>query len=174
MAKVTKTATTAATSPVDAGLDISKLTPAQLAALQKQLKEKRKLTTSASKPRFELIDKMLQEKVKNTKGELEFKNTTREIMNALVEAKLLDTTLPDYDTNEIKKIQARKQFLGKKTDEKGQLVHKPGTFGYKPSDGAGFVMNAGKVTKFFTDPENVKTLSDEQRKIVLDGMGVEE
>ena len=160
----TKTPVAAPAAPqADAGVDISKLTPAQLAALQKQLKEKGKGFRENKDKRFELIDGMLQEK----DADGSFKNSTRDILNKLVEGKLVDTTVPDYDKVEIKKIQARKQFLEKKTDEAGKLVHPAGTLGYKPSEFSGFTISNTKVAQWFNEPKHVATLTADERKSIL-------
>jgi hypothetical protein len=175
MAKVTKTATTVA-APASAGeaastitkpiVDINSLTPAQLAALQKQLKERKKETAGKSEERFAIVDKMLQEKDKDKN----FVNTTRDICNALKTANLVDTTIPGWDTVEIKKIQARKQFLEKKTDEKGKLVYPEGTFGYKPAEGGTFAMSPVKVTTWFQNKDNVAKLDADQLTVIRDAV----
>jgi hypothetical protein len=167
MAKETKNTpvkpTPATPAPeANAGIDISKLTPEQLQALQKQMKAKGKELRGKKDERFSIIDTMLKEK--DSSGE--FKHTTRDIMNALDAKGLVNRTVDKWDQVEIKKIQARKQFLEKATDEKGKLVHPEGTFGYKASAALGFV-SATSVEKFFTDPAKVKTLTDAQRKVIL-------
>lgn len=159
--KVTKTAN-GGTAP-EAALDITKLTPAQIRGLQKQLKEKSKEFSGKKDERFALIDEKLKEK----DADGNFKNTTRDIVVAMVDAKLVDTTDPDYDTREIKKIQARKQGLEKKTDKAGALVHPPGTFGYKKSEHMGFGPRPDSVVKFFDDPDSVAKLSGEQREKII-------
>lgn len=166
------TTTAKETKTVDTGIDLSKLTPEQLAALQKQLKAKKKETSGRKDERFAIIDTMLQEKV--VKGEEkdgqkagEFKHTTRDILNKLVENDLVDKTVDKYDQVEIKKIQARKQFLEKKTDEKGKLVSPENTFGYRPSAGAGFSLTPVRISEWFTDAERVKSLTAEQRSKIL-------
>lgn len=169
MAKETKKAPTATKSasasndaPVEGAIDITKLTPAQLAALQKQLKAKGAEIRSKKDERFLIIDTMLKEKDEAGTG---FRHTTRDIMNALVKENLVDTTAPEYDKNEIKKIQARKQFLEKQTGKDGQLVHPKGTFGYKPSEHSGFSASPVTVVAWFT-PENVAKLTEEQAAAV--------
>jgi len=172
MAKVTKSAgaspaSTSAAAPVapqsapasqtSAAIDISKLTPEQLAQLQKQLKATKKASNANSEERFKIIETMLAEK--DEAGQ--FKHTTRDILNVLQKEKLVVTNCADDEQEEIKKIQARKQFLEKKRDEKGELVHEPGTFGYKPSSFLGFKMTPQKIADWFT-AENVKTLSAAQ------------
>ena len=153
--------TAPAAAPAEA-IDISKLTPEQLASLQKQLKAKKAESSGNSKERFVIIDGMLQQKDESGG----FKFTTRDIMNALVKENLITTNGSEDEQNEIKKIQARKQFLEKKRDEKGQLVYPEGTFGYKTSALAGFKLGATKVTEWFT-PENVATLTPAQKDTIL-------
>lgn len=163
MAKDTKSKTEG--SETSETLDISKLTPAQLAQLQKQLKEKKKAATGGkegSVERFKIIDTMLQEKKDG-----EFIYTTRDIANSLVSNNLVDTTDSDHITREIKKIQARKQFLEKKRNEKGELVHPENTFGYKASDHVGFALGPDRVTKFFVEEDGASKLSPEQKKKIL-------
>lgn len=159
MAKPTKTETSTpanpakkeATAPLAGGVDISSLTPEQLVNLQKQLKERKKGSKADKVERFTVIDGMLKDK--DEKGE--FRWTTRDIMNRLRENKLADETSSDSD--EIKKIQARKQHLEKKTDEKGKLVYAAGTFGYKTSS-SGFMLTPEKIASWFTT-DNVAKLS---------------
>lgn len=148
-------------------LDITKLTPAQLAQLQAQLKAKSKVVGSKKELRFGTIDKMLKEK--DEAGG--FRHTTREIFNALVAADCVDTTLPDHGKVEIKKIQARKQFLEKRTNEKGELIDPKGTYGYKASEAAGFTVTPAKVVLFFQDADQVALLTGEQRAAVLEALG---
>jgi len=149
---------------VPSGIDLSKLTPEQLASLQKQLKAKKKEKSGKKEERFHIIDTMLAEK---EEGSDEFKHTTRDIMNALVKNDLVDTTEPDFDTVEIKKIQARKQFLEKKTDEKGNLVHPKGSFGYKASGGGFGVLTASRIATWFSVPANVAQLTPTQTAAIL-------
>lgn len=156
-AQKTKAATPVA--PIAGGVDISKLTPEQLANLQKQLKARKNETKGSKEERFKIIDGMLQDKVEGTN---EFRFTTRDILNKLRENNLVDVTATDAD--EIKKIQARKQHLEKKTDEKGNLVHPEGTFGYKQS-ATGFIMTTDRIAAWFTE-ENVAKLTDAQRKAI--------
>lgn len=168
MAKPTKTtapASTTTTAPikVDSGIDLAALTPAQLAALQKQLKEKSKEVAGKAEDRFKVIDAMLQEKDEDTK---EFKHTTRDIMNALIKDGTVTAPTAADEQNHIKKIQARKQFLEKKRNEKGELVYPTGTYGYKASGGVGFMMTGAKITEWFTD-ENVTKLTKEQIKSII-------
>jgi len=173
MAKPTKTAGTTpgatgstesdqktkAVAPIQGGVDISKLTPEQLLNLQKQLKARKAEKGGDKKERFALIDSMLQEK-DETSGE--FKYTTRDILNNLRKQNLSDPA--SEDSEEIKKIQARKQHLEKKTDEKGQLVHAAGTFGYKQAS-TGFIMTPERIANWFT-AENVAKLSAAQKQAV--------
>lgn len=161
----TATVTTeSAKNVVQSGIDITKLTPEQLKALRSQLKEVKKQTTGKKDERFKIIDDMLKEKTEDGKG---FKHSTRDILNVLVKEKLVDTTVPDYDSAEIKKIQARKQFLEKKTDEKGNLVYPKNTFGYRPSDHAGFALKPSRITEWLADDDNVKLLSAEQKATIV-------
>jgi hypothetical protein len=167
MAKITKgaaapkTETASAASTVEA-IDISKLTPEQLASLQKQLKATKKVTNEKSKERFTIIDAMLVEK--DEAGA--FKHTTRDILNVLQSEKLVVTNCAEDEQNEIKKIQARKQFLEKRRDEKGELISPEGTYGYKASSAMGFKLSGQKVTDWFT-PENVATLTEAQSSAIL-------
>lgn len=178
MAKITKTQPTPAAAPVAQApapkpsassapvkdiIDISKLTPEQLAALQKQLKATKKVDSGKAKERFAIIDTMLQEKDEDNGG---FKHTTRDILNRLVKEELIKPAGSEDEQNEIKKIQARKQFLEKKRDEKGELVYPDGTFGYKPSSALGFQMTAAKCVEWFT-PEHVATMTDAQKDTVI-------
>jgi ribosomal protein L10 len=150
-------------------LDLTKLSSAQLKALRDQLKEKSKETVNSRKQRFELIDKLLSEKDEDGN----FLHTTREIAEALAEAQLTDTTQEDWHSEEIKKIQARKQFLEKKTDEKGELVHPEGTFGYKKTatGGGGLGFSASKVKLetilAFFKSDRVAELNDEQKAEII-------
>jgi hypothetical protein len=162
MAKPTKTSSAPvqeSSAHVAGGIDLGKLTPEQLVSLQKQLKDKKKEKSSKKDERFMIIDTMLAEKEEGS--DTEFRHTTRDILNTLVKNDLVDTTEPGFDTMEIKKIQARKQFLEKKTDEKGELVHAKGSFGYKASGGFA-VMTAAKVATWFTVPANVAQLTPTQ------------
>lgn len=170
MAKQTKETgnTTAATESNTGGLDLSKLTPEQLQSLQKQLKERKQNTTGKTKERFLIIDTMLAEKSADGK---EFKWTTRDIANKLAENNLVDQTVPKWDQIEIKKIQARKQHLEKLTDEAGKLVHGTGKFGYKASAGAGFAMTPVSMTNWFSNADNVKKLTGDQRNAILAALG---
>lgn len=164
--KDTKSASSPSASPGQAAvetIDLSKLTPAQLAALQKQMKEKRKAAQGDSKERFAIIDTMLAEK--NEDGS--FKHTTRDILLKLQQEKLVDESENDFGPREIKKIQARKQFLEKKRDEKGELVYPPNTFGYKASEHVGFGLTGARVVKFFTEEDGASKLTDEQKKAVI-------
>jgi hypothetical protein len=149
-------------SAVDTGgVDLSKLTPEQLKAIQKQLKEARKETTGKKDERFLIIDTMLKEKDEDGGG---FRHTTREIANKLAENNLVDKTDPDWAKNEIKKIQARKQFLEKSRDKAGALVHPEGTFGYKAS--GGFGLTSVGVTAWFNNAENVAKLSPADKAVI--------
>jgi hypothetical protein len=124
-------------------IDLANLSASQLKELREQLKEKSKESVSVRKERFEIIDSMLQ-----VKDGDEFVHTTREIADALNDANLADTSKgEDWYKEEIKKIQARKQFLEKKTDEKANLVYEAGTFGYKrtATGGGGKGLSASKV-----------------------------
>ena len=171
MAKPTKQSAPAAqpanegSLPVANAIDLSKLTPEQLASLQKQLKAKKKEKSSKKDERFLIIDTMLAEKEEGS--ETEFRHTTRDILNTLVKNDLVDTTEPDFDTVEIKKIQARKQFLEKKTDEKGEPVHPKNSFGYKASGGGFAVLTASRIATWFTVPANVAQLTPTQVTSIL-------
>jgi hypothetical protein len=162
-AKTTKTAATPAKSTDNGGIDLAKLTPEQLQALQKQLKEKRKETVGKRDERFLIIDTMLKEKAEDGKG---FRWTTRDICNRLAENNLVDQTEPKWDQNEIKKIQARKQHLEKLTNEKGALVHPKGTFGYKAS-AQGFNLTNTRIVEWFGKDENIESLTGDQRTTIL-------
>lgn len=145
-------------------IDLSKLTAEQLIQLQKQLKAKKKEVSGKKDERFNIIDTMLAEKDEDSG---EHKWTTRDIVTKLAENNLIDTTAPDYYKNEIKKVQARKQFLEKQTDKEGKLVAQPGTYGYKPSSFSGFSLGPEKVVEFFQDENKVATLTGDQRNIIL-------
>lgn len=156
------------TKPQVPVIDLTKLSSSQLKALKDQLKEKSKEVVSERKQRFEIIDRMLQ--AKDDDGN--FLHTTREIAEALAEARLADTSKEDWHSEEIKKIQARKQFLEKKTDEKGELVYPENTFGYKKSatGGGGLGFSASKVKletimAFFAS-DRVSELTDEQKATI--------
>ncbi len=157
------------TKPQVPVIDLTKLSSAQLKALKDQLKEKSKEVVSERKQRFEVIDRMLQEKDEDGN----FVHTTREIAEALAEARLTDTSAEDWHSEEIKKIQARKQFLEKKTDEKGELVYPEGTFGYKKSatGGGGLGFSASKVKietiLAFFKSDRVSELSEEQKAEIV-------
>lgn len=147
---------------VNTGVDLSKLTPEQLVALQKQLKAKKVEISGDRKKWVEIVDVMLQEK-----DGTEHKHTTRDILNRLVSEKvILDTTSKGWDTKEIKHIQARKQLLEKKTDEKGALVHPEGTFGYKASAGVGFLLTANRVAEWFKSADNIAKLTDAEKSVI--------
>lgn len=142
-------------------LDITELTSDQLAAIQAQLKDQAKQKRQVRGKRMELIEAMLQ--AKDEDGA--FIHTTRDIATelskqglGLMEQELQDKVLID---KELRKIQAKKQHLEKLTDEKGELVHPEGTFGYKSSGGLGSVnMGAAKV-KVETIVEFMKTRASE-------------
>lgn len=161
-ASTTTNESKAQVSTVVDGLDLAKLTPAQLSALQKQLKEKSKVVLGKKDERFAIIDRMLAEKKDG-----QFVNTTRNILDALLAYNLVDTTPEDYDQIEIKKIQARKQHLEKKTDEKAQLVYPVGTFGYKASEGGAFQLGAVRIVKWLNTPENIKTLTPDDKASII-------
>lgn len=167
MAKPTKSnASQKSESPAPVtGIDLSTLTPEQLASLQKQIKAKKKEKSSKKDERFMIIDTMLAEKEEGS--DTEFRHTTRDILNTLVKNDLVDTTEPGFDTVEIKKIQARKQFLEKKTDEKGELVHAKGSFGYKASGGGFAVLTASRIATWFTVPANVAQVTPTQVTAIL-------
>jgi len=172
MAKETKTAKNKAPETQEAakpssGIDLASLTPEQLSALQKQLKEKSKEVRGKHKERFTIIDQMLTEKDEEGK----FKHTTRDILNVLVQEKLVNDTGEKWDQVEIKKIQARKQFLEKSTGKDGELLHPEGTFGYKASTMMGFGATANSVAKFFEDATKVATLTGDQRNAILAALG---
>lgn len=159
------------------GVDLSKLTPEQLAALQKQLKEVKKVSKDDHKKRFALIDEML--KTKFTKEDKlgegdkigDFKYTTREIVNALdADGLIKDKITENWDQIEIKKIQARKQHLEKATDKAGKLILPEGSVGYKPSAGVGFMLTPVRVVSWFTT-DNIAKLTTEQRATVLKSLG---
>lgn len=165
---VATAASVPAPTPLAKGIiDISKLTPEQLASLQKQLKATKKAANSNNEERFKLMETMLREK----DDEDGFIHTTRDILNALIAEKLVVATTTHDQQEEIKKIQARKQFLSKKRDEKGELVYPENTFGYKPSGLFGFKMNYEKMIEWLTIPENLATLTDEQKDNLTNAIG---
>lgn len=161
-------------------LDITKLTPKQLAELQKQLKEHKAEVKSQRDERNTIIVDMLQEK----DGDGNFANTTRDIAFALTKAGLTefltvdnfeDESMKDEVEKEIRKVQAKKQHLEKLTDEKGELVYEEGTFGYKRSDrmgggGAGGALAGSKVKPdtvvAFFEAGRVGELTKEQKAII--------
>lgn len=156
-------ATKASTAPADTGIDLSKLTPEQLRALQKQLKSNKSPALAEHKDeRFNIIDTMLKEK--NEDGS--FKWTTRQIFERLEENDLTDKADADSGKNEIKKIQARKQFLEKKRDKQGNLVYTPNTFGYKPAEGGFGALRVDTVTNWFSNVDNVNKLTPDQKKAI--------
>ena len=172
MAKPTKTADAPGTppsaasdqktktvAPIQGGVDISKLTAEQLLNLQKQLKARKSENKVGKKERFDLMDSMLSEKSEDTG---EFRWTTRDIVTNLRKNNLCDPT--SEDSEEIKKVQARKQHLEKKTDEKGHLVYAPGTYGYKAAAG-GFIMTPDRIVAYLT-PENVAKMTSGQRAAI--------
>lgn len=174
------TAGTAGTAaqPADTGdIDLSKLTPEQLAALQKQLKLKKKETAGDTTERFNIIDALLKEKV--VKGDEkagekagEFKYTTRDILNRLVDNNLIaDKSDPKWDQIEIKKIQARKQFLEKKRKKDGTLEHPEGTFGYRVSAGQGFSLTPVRIEAWFQNADNLKGLTLAQKASIAKAIG---
>jgi hypothetical protein len=146
-------------------IDITKLTPAQLKEIQKQLKEKSKEVRSRKDERFAIIDTMLKEKNEDTG---EFRWTTSDILETLVKNDLVNTSMPDYRQVELKKIQARKQFLEKRRDEKGELIDPPDTYGYKPSEFRGFGLNTDKVVDYCI--ENADKFTPEQREKVIQAL----
>lgn len=126
-------------------IDITKLTPAQLAEVQKQLAAQRAADKPQREKRYAIIDKMLQEKDGDA-----FKHTTADILGALQTAKLVSADLNKHDRGEwLKKIQTRKQHLEKLVHadgpNKGQLVYAKGTLGYKPSAGGIGALTADRV-----------------------------
>lgn len=162
--KNNKNSNAEADAPVPtSGIDLASLTPEQLQALQKQLKAKSKEQRGKHKERFAIIDTMLTEKDE----EGNFKHTTRDILNTLVQENLVNQSAEKWDQVEIKKIQARKQFLEKSRDKAGELIHPPGTYGYKASLLMGFGATAVTVEKFFESEEKVKTLTSGQREKIL-------
>ena len=163
--KVKPEAKTKAEQPSAPIIDLTRLTPEQIASLNKQLKERNKENRGKSKERFVIIDGMLEEK--NDAGEFHW--TTRDIYNKLVENNLAGTDEGD-DTLEIKKIQARKQFLEKSTDEKGKLVYPAGSFGYKKTEFKGFQLGKVTVLKFFKDDKKVATLTQDERNIIMESI----
>jgi len=144
-------------------INLDELSPEQLQALQKQMKARKQEVNSKRGERFGIIDGMLVER----DAENNFIHTTRDILNKLAENGLVDQTPEKWDQNEIKKIQARKQFLEKSTGKDGKLVHPEGTFGYKQSAGMGFVITPTRVETFFDDKDKVKQLTADQRRKIL-------
>lgn len=143
--------------PIEGGVDITKLTPEQLANLQKQLKARKSENKGNKDERFLVIDGMLREK----SADGSFKWTTRDILNRLKDNNL--TNLASEDSEEIKKIQARKQHLEKKTDEAGKLVYPANTFGYKAS--AAFTLTPDRIAAWFT-AENVAKLTPDAKAAI--------
>lgn len=160
------------TKTVDSPLDITKLSAAQIAALQKQLSERTKQSATQRTERAQIMKDMLGEK--DDKGE--FMHTTRDIARVLAKQGLCailtaenfaSDDMKEEVEKEIRKVQAKKQSLEKATNEKGNLVHAAGSFGYKTSaGGAGSALSATKVkpdtiVAFFT-AERVGELTAEQ------------
>lgn len=174
----TETGTTA-TKPAENVLDVTQLTPAQLKALQKQLSEHKAAASSNREERNNVIYEMITEKDENG----EFVNTTRDIAKTLADNGLCEfLTSENFDSEdmkeevqkEIRKIQARKQLLEKKTDEKGELVYPEGTFGYKSGGVGNSTLSASKVkvetiVAFFTQGRATE-LTDEQSQAILEAV----
>ena len=157
-------------------LDITKLSSEQLAAIQKQLQERNKAQSANRGERSEIMVAMLKEKDENG----EFINTTRDIAFKLAENGLCailtkdnfnDEAMKAEVEKEIRKVQAKKQQLEKATNEKGELVHPEGTFGYKSSPKGGAANLSGKAVKAetvvgFFESGRVSELTKEQIALI--------
>jgi hypothetical protein len=148
-------------------LDISKLSAEQLKQLKAQLNAQRKTVNDKRGGRYAITDAMLKEKDENGG----FKHTTGDILAAL-QAKSDETGVPTTLTKDeraewLKKIQTRKQYLEKLTDEAGNLVHAEGTFGYKPSAGGFTALTPDRVVDWLLDDANVEKLTPADRKAIL-------
>lgn len=133
-------------------LDISKLSPEQIALLAKQLRTASRAKSGDPKNRNAIIDKLLQEK--DGKG---FKNTTQDILDAMIAAKVVKA---DADRKiELKKIQTRKQFLVKKPKTDAERAAAKLLYGYKVSAN-GFAVTIDRVLEW------IKTATPDERKQV--------
>jgi crotonobetainyl-CoA:carnitine CoA-transferase CaiB-like acyl-CoA transferase len=129
-------------------IDIATLTPEQLAAITKQLRDSKRAKSGDPKKRNPIVDKLLQEK-----DGTEFKHTTADILAALQAANVVAATLtPEERAAELKKVQTRKQLLVKKPENKGK-------YGYKQSAN-GFSVTLARVLEW------LKTASPQDRKTV--------
>lgn len=140
-------------------LDISKLTPAQIQALQKQLKLERKAQLGDHSQWVTIVDAMLHE----TDGD-GFKWTTADILAAVQAKAIVSTTLDAEQRNmQIKRIQTRKQLLEKKKDDKGNAQHK---VGYKPSTNSFGPMDATKIVAWLSVPANQEAITVKQAEAI--------
>lgn len=168
-----------ATKSEAAPIDVTQLTPAQLKALQKQLSEHKAVASSHREERNNVIYEMTTEKDEDGN----FVNSTQDIAKVLCDNGLCEflTTenfgsedMKEEVQKEVRKIQARKQLLEKKTDEKGELVYPEGTFGYKSAGGGNSNLSASKikvatVLGFFTTGRATE-LTDEQKTQVIEAI----
>jgi hypothetical protein len=137
---------------------VSDLTPAQLKAIKAQLKAQAKANGAQLEERRTIIDAMLQEQ-----DDTGFKHTTADILAALQEAQLVETTLAKEDRAEwLKKIQTRKQDLEKKPEYAGKV-------GYKAS-GHGFTLTPDRIVDWLMDEVNAAKLTAADRKAIIKAM----
>jgi hypothetical protein len=161
-------------------IDVTSLSPAQLKSLQKQLSEHKAVASSHREERNNVIYTMTTEK--NEDGE--FANSTTDIAKVMCDNGLCEfLTTENYASEdmkeevqkEVRKIQARKQLLEKKTDEKGELVYPEGTFGYKSGGtGGNSNLSASKVKVatilgFFSTGRSTE-LTAEQKTTVIEAI----
>jgi hypothetical protein len=139
-------------------INVSDLTPAQLKAIKAQLKAQAKANGAQLEERRTIIDAMLQEQ-----DDTGFKHTTADILAALQEAQLVETTLAKEDRAEwLKKIQTRKQDLEKKPEYAGKV-------GYKAS-GHGFTLTPDRIVDWLMDEVNAAKLTAADRKAIIKAM----
>ncbi len=161
MSKKQQTATqptpaiTAPASVAQPAISLDQLTPAQIAALAKQLKAQRKADMGDHKAWVEIVDKMLHEKEGDG-----FKNTTSDILAALQAKAIVPAALSsEARAMHIKRIQTRKQLLEKKPEHKDKV-------GYKPSANSFGPLDADKIVAWLQVAGNIESVTVKQAEAI--------
>lgn len=124
-------------------ITLDQLTPEQIAALSKQMKQATTAKRKSAGNRWAVVDPMLKSKDANG-----FKHTTADIVAELQSKALLPKDLNAADRAEaLKMVQTRKQKLAKLRDKDGKLVHAEGSIGFKQSAN-GLVLTVERCIEF--------------------------
>jgi len=151
-------------------IDINKLSKAQLKDLNAQItamavgrKQDRAVWTST-------VTEMLLEKDESGNHV----HTTVDIWGVLFKDGLetlnpAETKAGKERDSVLKKIQAYKQKQSKATNKEGVLIHAEGSLGYKATETSltPRAYTPEKVTAWFANPENVSSVTKEQKKAIL-------